>query len=279
MTQETEELKVKKTDILSIPPQLIVIVHPNVREDYPEDEYQRLKASIKEVGIKEAVHVRKQNDGTYALTHGFNRMRAVWELVEEGEEILYVPAKPSKKNEEEELMDHFILNMGVPLTKYEISKLLIRLKGFGWTNRKMSEKTGYSEVEVSRLLAFQNNASTEVKESVAKGEMDITPAMKLVKETGSVSNQNEALKKGRESAAKSVAKSGETKVKVKVKAKHVLSKTLSPWDKYLEIMDIVDQEARTYSGNQPLMNVAKFFHLLTDGKSTPEEVLNKFIAK
>ncbi len=125
-----EELTVKRSDIWKIPPHLIFIETENIRDSYPEEKFTILKNGIKENGVLEAVHVRKTKDGRYALTHGFNRMRVVWELISEGHEILYVKACSSIINEEDELLQHLILNSGEPLSKYEISKILIKLKVF-----------------------------------------------------------------------------------------------------------------------------------------------------
>lgn len=269
--ETTTNLTAKRTDIWNIPPSLIVIVNKNVRENYPEEDYQRLKNNIHENGIKEPIHVRKLKDGTYALSHGFNRMRAVWELIEEGCEIQYVKATSAILNEEEELLEHITLNSGVPLTKYEVSKVLIKLKAYGWNNKKLSEKTGYSEVEVSKLLNFQQNASTEVKESVAKGEIDINPAMALVKESDSITKQNETLRVGREKAS--------LNGKIKIKGNEVLSKKLSPMEKYGKILEIIEKTSFDSENDDRFVAIEEFFYLISDGKSTPEEILNKFLVK
>jgi hypothetical protein len=268
----TEELGVKKNPIWKIPPAMIFIENPNVREYYDPEKKAILKASIKENGVLLPVRVRKvQGEDRYALTHGFTRMECVWELVEEGCEILYVKAESVIINEEEELIQHLTLNSGEPLTKYEISKLLVKLKGYGWSNKTMSQKTGYPETIISQLLSFQQNASNNVKESVAKGEIDMAPAMSMVKEHKTVEKQNEVLQKGKEQAAKTGKK--------KVTGKQVLSKRLSQWDKYTQVMEIIDGDKNAYRGNMDLVNIEKFFFLLNDGKSTPEEILKKYLAK
>src|ERR1700748_2783855 len=215
---QTEQLSAKKSDIWKIPPSQIVIENANVREDYPADKRAALKASIKENGVHTPIRVSKiKGEEKYVLKHGFTRMALVWELIAEGCEILYVKAESAIINEEEELLQHIILNSGEPLTKYEISKVIVKLKGYGWSNKNMSEKTGYTEADISKLLSFQQNASTELKEAVAKGEVEMTPAMHLAKEAPEAKKQNEILAKAREKTTAVATQKAEIKAKKEVK--------------------------------------------------------------
>ncbi len=131
----------------------------------------------------------------------------------------------------------------------------------------MAEKTGYSPVDISKLLQFQLKASTEVKESVAKGEIDINPAIRLVKESGSVTNQNETLRKGKE-------KSGQAG---KVKAKHVLNKSLSPWDKFCEVKKTINEDPFCFPKGIEHEIINSLFSLLNDNKLSAEDIVSKIL--
>ncbi len=209
----TPQPEVKRGDIKYIPPSLIVIKNPNPREYYDPIKRDRLKASIRQKGVKECVHVRKvKGEEKYELTHGFTRMAIVWELLEEGVQILSVPAQYGNPTEEQELIDHITFNDGEPLTKYEVSKIMTRLSNLGWKNKNIAEETGYTEEDVSKLISFQNSASAEVKNAVASGELNLTPAMSLVKETPDTKKQGEIIKKARVKAEKEVEKKQQNQV-------------------------------------------------------------------
>ncbi len=255
-------LKVSKNDYFTIPPQMIYIENPNIRDSYPENDYLVMKESIKLNGVIEPIHVRKTPKG-YALTHGFNRMRAVWELVEEGVEIIGVKAMSSKLSAEEELIRHITLNSGVPLSKYEISKVLVQLHGLGWKNKNLAEKLGYSEQEVSKLLTFQNQASMELKNAVKDGIMDINPALSLIRETENTQQQNEVLSKAKEKA--------KTENRTKIKSTDILSKKLSFQEKMLKCIELNE------NGSPEMVMLRNMYDLLSDKSNTPESIIEKLL--
>jgi ParB family chromosome partitioning protein len=265
---EVAEPKVSKTDIYTIPPSMIYIENPNVRDAYPEQEYQNLKESIRINGVIEPIHVRKTPKG-YALTHGFNRMRAVWELIEEGVQIVGVKAISSKLSTEEELVRHITLNSGVPLTKFEISKVLIQLQGFGWKNKDISAKLGYSEQEVSNLLTFQNQASMELKNAVKDGLIDINPALSLIRETENTKEQNVVLEK-----AKAKVKSEN---RTKIKSTDVLSKKISFQDKMSKTIELFAEVPLLPEKKRDQELLTKLYELLLDKENTPEDIVKKLV--
>ncbi len=263
-TQTTPELKVVRGNLFQVPPSMIVIENENVRDSYPEEKFQVLKDSIKENGVLDPIHVRKlRGEEKYALTHGFNRMRAVWELVEEGCEILNVKVIVSTLSAEEELIRHITLNSGEPLSKFEISKILVQLKAFGWKNKDMSKKLGYPEQEISNLIMFQNNASQEVKNAVKDGVMDINPAIMLVRESGSTVEQNVTLNTAKEKASK--------ENKTKISSKDVLKK-MSLQDKFSKMVEIVQENDLLMEQDKGKM-IEQLYYLLTAKDSTPESIV------
>lgn len=266
-TEETQEFKVSRSDIFGINPKQIYIDRANVREEgsYPAEKFSVLKASIKENGVLEPIHVRKTDKG-YALVHGFNRMDAVWQLIEEGYEIVSVKCLvvPKATSQEEELLRHFILNSGEPLTKYEISKIFISLKNFGWSNKDIATKTGYSEQEVSNLITFQSQGSMELKNAVKEGVMNINPAISLIRETENTTEQNEVLEVAKEKA--------KSENRTKIKSTDVLVKKLTLQDKFAKCLEIASENE-----NEKMQVVREFFALLSEKNATPEEIVAKFL--
>lgn len=152
----------------------------------------------------------------YVVAHGFNRFRAVTEINNEGgEQILRVPAILTQMNEEEELLLHITANSGEPLSKIEISKIFTKLSKYGLSNKEISEKTGYSEVEVSVLINFNQNASTEIKKAVIENTLKFTTARQIVKENESVEKQNEVLTNLKEKVSKQVEGEGRKVSRIK----------------------------------------------------------------
>lgn len=257
-----QERQPRTGDVFLIPPSLIYIETPNVRETYSEEKFQIMKESIKVNGVLDPIHVKKTKKG-FAISHGFNRMRAVWELIEEGCEIVGVKSLMSTKiSEEEELFRHITLNSGEPLTKFEISKILIQLQVYGWKNKDMAHKLGYSEQEISNLITFQSQASMEVKNAVKEGVMDINPAIALVRETESTQQQNEVLAKAKEKV--------KSENRTKIKSTDVLSKKLSFQDKMQKCIEL-----GTNVDSDKMKMLREMYALLSDKSNTPESILEK----
>jgi len=261
------ELKVVRGNSFSIPPSMIVIENENVRDSYPEEKFQVLKQSIKENGVLDPIHVRKlRGEEKYALTHGFNRMRAVWELVDEGFEIINVKAIISTLSAEEELIRHITLNSGEPLSKYEISKILVQLKAFGWKNKDISKKLGYTEQEISNLITFQTNASQEVKNAVKEGLIDINPAIMMVRESGTTQQQNVVLNIAKEKAIK--------ENKTKIGSKDILSKKLTLQDKLSKVVEIIQENNGLFETKSGKL-IEQLFYQLNSKESTPETIIKQ----
>lgn len=256
-TATVQEKDVIKTDILKIKPSLIVIENPNIREGYSEEAFQQLKESIRVNGIIQPIQVRKKKD-VFVLVHGFNRFRAVQELISEGVEIKRVLAIPSQMSVEEELINHVVSNSGVPLTKYEISKVVISLSNFGYSNKEMSLRLGFSEMEVSNLLTFQRFTSMEVKNSVKEGSLAITTAIQLTRETETISEQNDALKEAKTKLVEGKTKISSSDILETAKAK---AKKISFEKRFGEVVEQLNDE-----------KITSLFYMLSEGKTTEEIV-------
>lgn len=262
-----EEKEKRSGEIKNIPPSMIQIKTANVRESYDPEKRATLKESIREHGVLEPIHVRK-NGSIYELTHGFTRFAIVNELIAEGCEIKYIKAISSQVSEEDELLRHLLLNSGEPLTKFEISKVFKQLKNFGNSNKEISIKTGYSEVEVSKLINFQDQASTEIKNAVKNGELDITPAISLIREAKTNSEQNSILKEAKEKASK--------ENRTKITNKDVLKKGLRIQDKFEMFIHLFSESNNTdLNLNEKIEFAKSLFEMLGDSKFEAGDILEK----
>jgi ParB family chromosome partitioning protein len=194
ITSSNEELKATKYASWKLPFEWIVIDRPNVRDSYDEEKYQALKESIRENGVQQAITVRKiKGENKYSLSHGFTRYRAVKELREEGVDIPKILAFATEMNEEEELLFHITANSGAELTQAEVSKILVQLSKYGYTNKDLAKKLGYSEMKVSNLLAYQNKTAQAVKNYVAEGVISVSTATEIARQASSLSEQTEMI--------------------------------------------------------------------------------------
>lgn len=199
----------KRTDLFKINPRTVVIdLEINPRKNY---DIVELKESIRNEGVKEPVRIAKNKDGMWQLTHGFRRMTAVMELIDEGVDIAFVPCLKTSMNAESILLDHLTLNSGKPLNSLEIADTIYQLQGYGYSNKDITVKTGIAEVKISNLLTFAKEASKKIKDAVLNGEMTFTTALQIIRGSDSITEQNDLL----DEAEMKALEEGETKVKSK----------------------------------------------------------------
>lgn len=191
----------KRKDIFKINPlDILVNFEDNPRADYgTEEDWGTLKESIRQEGVKEPVRIFQNNkeDG-WSLAHGFRRVRAVLELIEEGEDIKEILAFKVTNNPETILLDHLSLNSGKPLNDVERSNIVLRLENFGYDPKEIARKTGMQLQKVYVLLRFAKEAKKELKDAVINGEMKFTTAMEVLRASIDHDQQNEILEKARE---------------------------------------------------------------------------------
>ena len=211
MSTTTSTIETKRTDLFKINPKdLIIKTETNPREDYgTKEEWEEFKNSIKAEGVKSPVYITKTDEG-YVLTHGFRRLRAVLELINEGVDIKEVPFLKVKNNAEQILLDHMTLNSGKPLTDLEKGETLLQLKKYGYTAKELSAKSGMSYIKVTTLLKFVEDATKETKELVKQGKASMTAVVEIVRKAkGDTTKQKEILEKATTSTTEG------TKIKVK----------------------------------------------------------------
>lgn len=184
------DLKVGVTDLVTLDPSVIVVEDGHNPRNYnlPENRahLDELKGSIKENGVQMPLAVRWDPETKRPiLVDGECRLRAVLELIEEGEEIKGVPTFQVKcGNEAERLKMAITANTGKPLSKWEIGSAFQRLKNFGWSDEEIAKKTGYSLRFISESMEL-SDAPEEVKSLLS--QRAITPSLALdhVRKSGS----------------------------------------------------------------------------------------------
>lgn len=185
IAEATELNATKKTDLLNIDPRAVMFDHAeNPRSDY--GDLETLKASIKENGVRTAIKVKSNGKDSlgqpiYKLIHGFRRLTAVMELINEGNDIARIPAVAVAKGytESDAIIDHFTENSGKALNALEQAEVFDRLLKFGWEQAEIARKCAVSPSYVSQLLKLAI-APKSIKETVRKNQISATLVVKLL---------------------------------------------------------------------------------------------------
>lgn len=193
-----------KQELLYLDPNDVVVdPNKNIRNDdnYGEEDFEELKESIKTQGVKQPVYVFQNGDEQYEIAHGFRRGLAIQILLEEGVDLLPIPAILTEENAVEQLLDHLILNYGRPLTQLEQSSILQSLSNNGLSNKDISEKTGIQYQKVTYLVRFRNEAADALIEEIKNDNISFTVALELLRVAGQdIENQNNVLNRCRQKA-------------------------------------------------------------------------------
>lgn len=256
----------KKKDLHLIDPRKIIVDHEtNARKFYGTAEAQRsLKESIRVNGVRDPLLVTNTKEGP-VLNHGFCRMKAVTELLEEGVDIPYVPCQATARgyNEEQALVDHVILNSGKPLTPMEKAGLYKQLINRQWTQAKIAEATGETQGAISNILKLANlpmRIQNYINEGLVSGSL-ITQLLKNHK------NDYEAVALKIISAVES-----NDGTKKKVTEKNVKVKRVSKYRKRFESSIEILRE-RKVSDNK-IANYTAIMDAVENSES-PEELADK----
>jgi ParB family transcriptional regulator, chromosome partitioning protein len=165
---------------------------------------EALKASIKALGVKRQIWVRLEGPKDakkVILVDGECRLRAVMELIAEGEEILSVPVI-QKSIGVTSIADRLVLamtaNEGLPLNQLEVGKTYQRLVAYGWTPEKIAAQAGKTDRYVRDALSLAE-APDAVRALVASGAVTKARAIKEVKEHGETATETllEAVKESK----------------------------------------------------------------------------------
>lgn len=165
----------------------------NVREDYGDIE--SLASSILE--NKQAVPGRVDllSDGTFVLTDGHRRFKALQLLTDKGHDAKYFMAiiNGSKTTEEQRILQMFTTQDNKPLQPHEVAELINRLINLGHTQATVAKKIGKTAGYISQMLNFAHE-SQAIKEEVKKGNLTVSAALKLQKDIPVQSDRIEAVK-------------------------------------------------------------------------------------
>lgn len=186
-----------RKDAYSIDPRKINVNHEdNPRNDYgDEEEFGEFKESIRIYGLLQPVAVYiDPNEGTAHLAHGFRRMKAILELIEEGVNFESIPVIQVENNEETVLIQHFVMNTGKKLSDLELGDTLLKLSILmGEENyAEISRRTGINALKVSELIKFAKKASSKLKLMVREKKLTLKNAKSLAT-AKDIRGQNEAL--------------------------------------------------------------------------------------
>lgn len=165
----------------------------NVREDYGDVE--SLANSILENGQTIPGRVDVLNDGTFVLTDGHRRFKALQLLAESGNEGFFKAiVNNTKTTDEERILQMFTSQDNKPLQAHEVAELINRLINLGHTQATVAKKIGKTAGYISQMLQYAKE-SPVIKQEVKNGNLSVTTALKLQKDIPVQSERIEAVKK------------------------------------------------------------------------------------
>lgn len=205
-----EVLKTKKTDILKVDPQNLILRDEfNVRKDM--GDLNALMTSIVETGLQVPIKAKKIiGEDKYEVVDGHRRMSAILLAIESGHDILYVDVIPFSGNEEDQVMSMLVTGTGQkPLTEIEQAEAIKRLTNFGHRVEDIAKKMGKSLPHVYYLVKL-SNLPAKIKNLIAEGYISGLAVMEIVEDEPNVDLQISMIEMAIEDAQKD-AKEGEIK--------------------------------------------------------------------
>lgn len=237
---KTEVLKTKKTDILKVDPQNLVLRDQfNVRKDM--GDLNALMTSIVETGLQIPIKAKKvTGEDKYEVVDGHRRMTAILMAIQNGHEILYVDVLPFSGNEEEQVMSMLVTGTGQkPLTEIEQAEAIKRLTNFGHRVEDIAKKMGKSLPHVYYLVKL-SNLPAKIKNLIAEGYISGLAVMEIIDNEPNLDLQIAMIEMAIEDAQKN-AKEGEIK---KATKKNISDKPkkLKPFDKLKMLVTTLNDE-------------------------------------
>lgn len=215
----------------------------NVRQDY--GDLNELAYSILENGQTVPGRVDVLNDGTFMLTDGHRRYKALNLLVDMGhdEPMFKAIVNNTKTTEEQRILQMFTTQDNKPLAPHEIAELIQRLINLGYNQTSVAKKIGKTPSYISQMLSYATE-SPVIKEHVNNGHLNVSTALKLQKEIPVQSERVAAVNRA-VNDKKETANNSKEKKTVTVSVKEVtgkdednLSKADRLTDKILELFEI-----------------------------------------
>jgi ParB-like chromosome segregation protein Spo0J len=183
-----KDLAEKTTDLFQVDPRKLKVREDwNVRQRTPDLEAHilSLMASIREIGVQEALTIIKDPADNLWVTNGHCRIEAVMRLIAEGVEIETVPCRPEDpySNPGDHLLTMLVRNSGKPLDPIEKAEVCKRLHLYGWGTDKIAAKSGLTEPYVKDLLSL-TAAPEPVQALVRNGKVSASTALDSVRKDG-----------------------------------------------------------------------------------------------
>lgn len=173
---------------------IIIRENFNVRTDY--GDLDSLALSIIGNGQTVPGKVDVLSDGTFLLTDGHRRFKALQLIAEMGDEkpLFKATINSRKITEEQRILQMFTTQDNKPLAGHEVAELIQRLINLGWKQNDIAKKIGKTPSYVSQMLSYASE-SPIIKEQVVNGTMNVSTALKLQKEIPIQSERVEAVQK------------------------------------------------------------------------------------
>lgn len=271
--------KTTKTDLYKIDPRNIVVVEGfNCRKNF--GDIDKLAEEIKAQGILNPISVIpfKDENGNdkYRLVDGERRYRATMKLINEGVEILRIPALFLSKSmsEEDMLIQQALRNEGEQFTPYEWGLLAKRLMDkCGLTMKEVSEKLGINIGTISRYLGYLEldpRLSELIRDRKISGP-------NLDRVLNAYNGDEEAAYKEIVKLLKSMEEKGTTKVSLRdcdKNSKTVIFKDSTTIRKGLDKLISYVKEYQTENNCKVQLNIVDMLAQLKDG-TLIDEILDK----
>lgn len=153
----------------------------NRREEYGDIE--ALAKEIRAQGVDNLAPLECYKQGeNYVIIKGYRRRKAL-KILEEDGEIIMVRILLERKgfSKEMRILDQITGNEGKPYTPWEQAKVLRDLRGLGWSEKDIIQRSGKSKVYVLRLLSLAD-APQKLINLVREGRVSGTLAMDKIAE-------------------------------------------------------------------------------------------------
>ena len=208
----TNETK-RGSELINVDPRNIRVVEGfNCRRDMGDME--TLKNSIREHGVLQPVSlIPYVEDGVelYRLVNGERRYRATMALIEEGVEILRIPAKIETHitSEADLLIRQILYNDGKSFNEYEEALIYSGLLKHGMIQAEIAQKLGRNPAAISRALTLLD-APTKTQKLAQKGLISTSVVIAIMQYTPDTAKQeklaDEAIEKANKRGKKTATK-------------------------------------------------------------------------
>lgn len=222
-----KDIAVGRSDVYLIPVEEIFIKEGwNARDMSDQaniDHVEELAKSIAENGQKEPIRVYME-DGKLYVSNGHSRRMAVdiaRKKYKADIKAMKVIVEDKNSNEADRTFTMITSNSGKPLSPLEMGAVFKRMIEFGWSEKELISKTGYTGQRVRDLLQLQA-ASPEIQKMIKAGKVSPTLAQQTIR-------QNKNDMKIAAGVLKDAVTTATGAGKVKATGKHVAgSKTNKP---------------------------------------------------